>query len=149
MKSLIKLVILSLSLGICLSAFSANTISKITYKWTDDKGIVQYTERPPKGHGYEKITITASGGREVTNVTKEEATKNKVEESSPLDELARANKQNCAIAKKNLEVLTKLARIRVSDEKGENRILSVEEKKAREDETRKEIEVYCKATPKS
>ncbi|PCJ46677.1 MAG: hypothetical protein COA74_13085 [Gammaproteobacteria bacterium] len=149
MKSLIKLVIVSLSLSVCLSAFSANTISKVTYKWTDDKGIVQYTERPPKNHGYEKITISASGSEEITNVTQEEATEKETTNNSTADDYAKANLRNCEIAKRNLNVLTNLARIRVSDEKGENRILSDEEKKAREDETRKEIKVYCTETPKT
>jgi len=149
MKSLIKLVLVTVSLSVCLSALSADTISKITYKWTDEKGIVQYTERPPKNRGYEKITIKASGGKEVTAVTQEDAAKNTKEETNPLDDYAKANQRNCEIARQNLDVLTKLARIKVTDEKGENRILTVEEKKAREDETRKEVEIYCKAAPKS
>ncbi|MFT5453113.1 MAG: hypothetical protein ACI9N9_002614 [Enterobacterales bacterium] len=148
MKSLIKLVIISVSLSVCVSVFSADTISKITYKWTDVSGIIQYTERPPKNRGYEKITITASGGEEVIAVTKEESV-TKTETNSRLDDYAKANRRNCEIAKQNLEVLTKLARIKVTDEKGENRILTVEEKAARENETRKEIEIYCKAAPKS
>ena len=149
MKSLIKLVLISVSLGLCISAFSANTISKVTYKWTDEKGIVQYTERPPKSHGYEKITITASGGKEVTTVTQEEVEKKSAEETNPLDEYAKANQRNCEMAKANLKVLTNLSRIQVTDEKGVKRILTVAEKKAREDETKKEIEVYCKAAPQS
>ncbi|MFT5521314.1 MAG: hypothetical protein ACI9IA_001915 [Enterobacterales bacterium] len=149
MKSLIKLVLISISLGLCISAFSANTISKVTYKWTDEKGIVQYTERPPKSHGYEKITITASGGKEITTVTQEDVEKKSTEETNPLDEYAKANQRNCEMAKANLKILTNLSRIQVSDEKGVKRILTAAEKKAREDETKKEIEVYCNANPKS
>ena len=101
-----------------------------------------------KNRGYEKVTITASGGKEVTTVTQEEAVENSDENANPQDDYAKGNQRNCEIATKNLDVLTKLARIQVSDEKGENRILTVEEKKAREDKTRKEIEIYCKTPPK-
>jgi hypothetical protein len=150
MKSLIKFVLISLSLGLCLSAFSANTISKITYKWTDDKGIIQYTERPPKNRAYEKTTITASGGKEVSEVTQEEAESTaKDETSTKVNDFAKANERNCGIARKNLEVLSNTARVKVSDKKGESRILSVEEKQVREDDTKKSIERYCSKKPKT
>ncbi len=145
MKTLFRLVIISLSLGTCLSVFSAEHISKVTYRWTDENGIVQYTERPPATRGYEIITVTASGGKEVTSISEEEATKenaNTVENT--LDEVIKANERNCKIARQNMEVLSKIARIRVSDEKGENRILTPEEKQVRVDETQKQIDTFCK-----
>ena len=145
MKPLFRLVIISLSLGICLSVFSADTISKITYKWTDANGIVQYTERPPANVGYEKITVTASGGKEVTNISAEDASKETGEaENNPLDEVAIANERNCKIARQNMEVLNKISRIRVTDDKGAERILSPEEKQARVKETQGQIDIYCK-----
>ena len=148
MKPLFRLVIISLSLGICLSVFSADTVSKVTYKWTDENGIVQYTERPPVNIDYEIITVTASGGKEITNVSANEAAKENTDTTdttdSTLDEVIKANERNCKIARQNMEVLNNIARIRVSDEKGENRILSPEEKQTRVDETQKQIDIYCK-----
>ncbi len=145
MKTIFRLVIISLSLGICLSIFSAENISKVTYKWTDANGIVQYTERPPATSSYEIITVTASGGKEVINISEEEATKKNADSTeNTLDEVIQANERNCKIARQNMEVLSKIARIRVSDEKGENRILTPEEKQARVDETQKQIDTFCK-----
>ncbi len=145
MKTLFRLVIISLSLGICLSVFSADTISKVTYRWTDIDGIVQYTERPPVNVDYEIITVTASGGQEIISKSAEEAPKEEgATVESTLDGVIMANKRNCEIAQQNMEVLTNIARIRVSDEKGENRILSPEEKQARVDETQKQIDTFCK-----
>lgn len=144
MKTLIQMVIVSISLSVCLNIYSADNISKVTYKWVDEQGITQYTERPPKSMAYEKITVNISGGSESEQVTAAEA---KAQTSStPLDEVAQSNQRNCVVVKQNMEVLVKLARIRVSDEKGENRILSPEEKQARIDETQKQIDIYCKGT---
>ncbi|MCP4412140.1 MAG: DUF4124 domain-containing protein [Gammaproteobacteria bacterium] len=149
MKILFRLVIISLSLGICLSVFSADTISKVTYKWTDANGFVQYTERPPVNRDYEIITVTASGGKEVTNISADEATNENADTTAnttanTLDEVIKSNERNCKIAKQNMEVLSKITRIRVTDEKGENRILSPEEKQVRVGETQKQIDTFCK-----
>ena len=145
MKSLIKLVITSISLSICISAFAANTISKVTYKWTDKQGVVQYTERPPKNIAYEQITVNASGGKEVTTVSADEAVQKTAETTEDaLDDVVKANQRNCKIAKQNMDVLVKVARIRVSDEKGENRFLTPDEKQDRINETQKQIDIYCK-----
>jgi len=145
MKTLIRMVIVSLSLGVCISAFSADNISKVTYKWTDENGIVQYTEHPPQNREYDKITVTTSGGQEVVTVSAEEAsTKTEGTTNNALDEMVKANERNCKIAKQNMEVLNKIARIKVSDDKGENRILTPEEKQARIEETQSQIDIYCK-----
>ena len=149
MKTLIKLVIVSFGLSLCLTVFSANTVSKVTYKWTDKQGIIQYTERPPKDRAYEKITVSASGGEDAISVSIEDAqTDSKKQTDNLLDEVDRANERNCLIAKQNLEVLTKLSRIRVSDEKGERRILSPEEKQVRLDDTQKQVDIYCNSRAK-
>ena len=148
MKTLVRLFIVSISLGLCISAYSAEGISKITYKWVDQQGITQYTERPPKDGAYEKITVHASGGEEVTGISAAQAANSKEEiAASPLDEIAKVNESNCKVAKQNMEVLTNVARIKVSDEKGENRILTPEEKQARLDETQRQIDIFCKDSP--
>ncbi|RLA04959.1 MAG: hypothetical protein DRQ47_02360 [Gammaproteobacteria bacterium] len=144
MKTMFRLLLISFSLGYCLSVFSATSISKVTYKWTDTNGIVQYTERPPKNIAYKKITVNTSGGKEITEVTAEEATNASSDSNNDvLDDMAAANKRNCTIAKQNMKVLSNIARIRVSDEKGENRVLTPEEKQTRIDETQKQIDIYC------
>lgn len=147
MTTLLKLVFVCIGLGMCLDAFSAQNISKETYKWMDEQGIVQYTERPPKNRAYEKITVNASGGQEVISVSAQEAAEESTDTTeSALDELVAANQRNCKIAQQNMEVLKNMARIRVSDEKGENRILTPAEKQGRLDETQKQIDIYCKET---
>lgn len=145
MKKLCQLVITSISLSLCISVFASNTVTKVTYQWKNEQGITQYTERPPKDRAYEKITVSASGSREVTNITAAEAKEKTTETTeSALDEVVKANERNCKIAKQNMEVLKNMARIRVSDDKGSDRILSPEEKQGRVDETQKQIDIYCK-----
>ena len=129
---------------IATSIYASDNAEKVTYKWKDDNGIIQYTERPPKSKAYEKITVKTGGAREVTQVSEEEAVMTAKEESqSDLDELNKANERNCKVAQQNLQVLQQMARIRVT-ENGEERILSPEEKQSRISETQKQIDIYCK-----
>jgi hypothetical protein len=147
MKILIKFAIISFYLGLNMVILNADTISKVTFKWKDAQGIVQYTERPPKNSAYEQITVNASEGETVTTVTQEEAeAANQDTTKGALDDVVLANQRNCQIAEQNMEVLVNMARIRVSDDKGENRILTPAEKQARLDETQKQIDIYCKAS---
>ncbi len=133
-----------MSLGICIGIFATENVNKVTYKWTDAEGIVQYTERPPKDMAYEKITVSTSGAQETTNVTQEQAVEEaESKTNTALDGIIESNKRNCKIAKENLEVLTKLARIRVKGEDGEERILSPEEKQKKLSETQKQVDVFC------
>ena len=133
---------------ICLSftavLFAADKDTKVTYRWKDDNGIIQYTERPPKNRAYEMIKVKTGGSREVTQVSQEEAVQASQDEAqTELDELAKANERNCKVSKQNLAVLQNLSRIRVT-ENGEERILSPEEKQEKINETQKQIDIYCK-----
>ncbi|MCP3673188.1 MAG: DUF4124 domain-containing protein [Gammaproteobacteria bacterium] len=150
MKILISLFIASISLSLCLNIYSADNISIFTYKWVDEKGITQYTERPPENNAYEKITVNATGGKRVTKVSAEEAI-DKAElksETTPgtLDEAAVTYEQNCKIAKQNMTILKNVAKIRISDEKGEKRLLSPEEIQKQVIVTQKQIDINCKST---
>ena len=145
MKALCKLVLLISAVALGSTLLAADKAGKVTYKWVDQNGITQYTERPPKNRAYEKITVSAGGGREVEQVTAEQAAQQANETTqSALDQVVQANERNCKIAQQNMQVLKEMARIRVSDDKGENRVLTDEEKQARIAETQKQIDIYCK-----
>lgn len=145
MKILLKSVTVIFALGMYVPIFSAETITKITYKWSDSQGIVQYTERPPANTSYEKITVTVAGGQEVIEVLYKNTNKSTDDTTqSALDHVVKANQRNCKIAKQNKEVLDKVARIRVTDPNGNERILSPGEKQTRLTETQDQIDIYCK-----
>jgi len=145
MKFILRLVLISVSLIISMQVLAAEKSSKVTYRWKDDNGIVQYTERPPANRSYEKITVTTAGGEEVEQVSAEQATQAATDGAvSPEDEVTKANERNCKIAQQNMTVLKNIARIRVT-ENGQERILTPEEKKKREEDTQKQIDTFCKS----
>ena len=145
MKLMSKLVTIVCCLFLASSLYAGENTEKVTYKWKDDNGIIQYTERPPKNKAYEKITVRTGGAREVTQVSQEEAAQQAQQETmDDMAELNKANERNCKVAQQNLQVLQNMARIRVTGDDGEERILSPEEKASRITETQKQIDIYCK-----
>jgi hypothetical protein len=147
MKTLLGFLTVILLLTLSIEVLASDKRTKVTYRWVDDNNIVQFTERPPKNRAYEKIIVTSSGGREVTQVTAEEASSDtKTETDATVDEVQKANARNCQIARQNMDVLRNIARIRVT-ENGQERILSPEEKEERIKDTQKQIDVFCKPAP--
>lgn len=144
MKTFASLSALIIAIMLTFAVVASEKTTKVTYKWVDENGITQFTERPPKDRAYEKIIVTSSGGQEVQEVPADEATQEANEEVlDPAAEIQRANDRNCKIARQNMDVLNNIARIRVT-ENGQERILSPEEKADRVKDTQKQIDTFCK-----
>jgi len=134
-----------------LACLAGAALAGNTYKWTDDKGQIQYTQLPPNDRPYTVIKSAASPVNE--NATEESSTSltskpaDKANPKASAGEYTSAEKEklskNCDIAKQNREMLRTAAKIRVTDEKGEPRHLTEEERKARLADTEKQIAFYC------
>jgi len=128
------------------------------YTWVDENGVTNYSERNPLEYQARYITKTRRFGQRIalipTETTKAPNPPQGRPAGSPNDviaaersivsaEIASAKKSNCDIGKRNLARLEMFSRIRVTDEKGQNRILSSEEKSVKEADTRKIIRENC------
>ncbi len=112
------------------------------YKWTDDKGLVHYSERPPIGRQTEivKPHIGHSDPVDYGAAFKDkgkEPDKNADAKALPKDP------NRCAAARKNLEILKTYGRIRIEGEDGQLKYLTPEEKEQQTNEATKAIEESC------
>jgi hypothetical protein len=150
-----------LILGICAASVTAQEAEY--YTWVDENGVTNYAERNPEGINATFVGRGRAFGRPgslfesgepagaVPAVTEsgEEATAIDpdllVEESAAAlaAQLAEQKRANCEAGKNNLAQLRAFARIRVSDELGENRILTDEEKAERTEQARQVIRDNC------
>lgn len=149
--SLTKILLACAATVLLITAAYAGT----TYKWTDDKGQVQYSQLPPNDRPYTVIRTATSSGSDnaetegTTETSSPTAAKTKSSSTSKSNSaLTDVEKEklakNCEIAKQNREMLRTAAKIRITDEKGEPRHLTDEERKARLADTEKQLEFYCK-----
>ena len=140
MKSLFYISIFLTSL---LVSFQLSAEEKILYKWTDDKGEINYTERAPKGIEYIKIrSHVASGGASSTNLP---VKINQAKEEAKKGAYGTWREENCTIANQNLEILKEASRIGVDDGQGGKRLMTDEEKASKVKAMETQRDKYCTA----
>ncbi len=147
--------ILQLSLVMVMPASAAEDY----YVWVDENGVTNYAERNPEGVRAKYVSKSQTFGRRILEEIEEETpeseknttAKKEIDPDALVDEdaavlaaeMAAIKRKNCEIGKNNLAQLKAFSRIRVTDEKGENRILTEEEKAQRTEEARKVIRENC------
>lgn len=150
-----------LTLGICATTVTAQEAEY--YTWIDENGVTNYAERNPEGINATFVGRGRAFGRPGSVFESGEpagavpAVTESGEEASAIDpdllveekaaalaaQLAEQKRANCEAGKNNLAQLRAFARIRVSDELGENRILTDEEKAERTEQARQVIRDNC------
>lgn len=109
------------------------------YKWTDDEGNTHYSQLPPSGRTAQKL-------KPPKDAPAPEATQQKEEDAIPeeaksnADEL-KVKRQNCEIAKGNMQTYKDSQKIRQAD--GKIIELSDEMREAKIKEAQKMIDNYC------
>ena len=157
MKNLILILVLTIGLS-CIAAVGA-TAEEEYYTWIDENGVTNYAERNPEGVNATFVSRNqafgrraADEGRPTTAASQPSQNARQVTDPDALvdeqaavmaAEVAQIKRENCNIGKNNLAQLKAFSRIRVSDEQGQNRILTEDEKEARSDKARQTIRENC------
>lgn len=156
MKNLI--LILGLTLGMCCFTAVTATAEEEYYTWIDENGITNYAERNPEGVNATFVSRNQSFGQRAGRDTAQEGSKASpaskpsgpdpdalVGEQAAILAAERADiqRKNCEIGKNNLAQIKAFSRLRVTDENGQTRILTEEEKEARADVARQTIRENC------
>ena len=146
----ISIVTISLMLLIWLLPTTAKT-----YRWVDEKGVTIYSQSPPPSG---KATIInpppkpAAAPNEIMKDLKrqqtaiDDASKKKQETAQEREQKAKneeTKKQNCAVARKNLEMVQQHPRARIKKEDGSYKTLSPEERKVEIEKNTKYVEEFC------
>lgn len=146
MKQSIYLSILITALVWSLGASATNT-----YKWVDKDGNVHYSQKRPESSNYEKMKIKTAPGRSEpapvstpntsavgTNASKSDSAAVLKKEVAKNEDI---RKQNCDVAKKNLQAYTVYRRVRMPD--GSVRILADDERAKLITESKASIKEFC------
>lgn len=133
---------LILSLLGLLASSQALTAPEKVYKWTDEKGQVHYSERPPFGTQAEAIK-PETGHSEPVNYGATADDKTKEEKTADTGKKGLKDPERCDAARKNLDTLKTYARIRIKGEDGQLRYLTPDEQQQKTNEAAKAIEESC------
>jgi len=133
------------------------------YTWVDEDGVTNFSQRNPRNVDADFISKSQVFGAKqaparrgsrpgqipavepvaAPTPQKEEAVSQ--EAQAVKEEIARIRASNCSIGRKNLAKLEAYSRIRVSDDKGGERVLTDEEKQQRISAAQKTIKDNCGA----
>lgn len=154
-------------LALAVLATSAQAGSKF-YKWPDAQGVTHYTAEPPpntvKGasevrvrsqHVPEEVATSAqetgnnaqkTGDKDKDKSKDKSKDKDKEQEKEQKKEGAAGNQryaERCTKLNADLDTMKTHPQIRVSDGKGEAKLLSDDEKNAMQDEVQRQIKAFC------
>lgn len=142
------------------SLLAAPVMAAQFYKWTDENGVTHYSENPPPAtaksatevkvqtrlpSGADAATQSLQKQRESSSKANADATKGKQGNTTtaPAKEDASKNAERCKRSRENLAAMEEHGRVSETDDKGEKRVLSDEEKNQRMDEARRLIKAFC------
>lgn len=116
-------------------AFSSTTIADTYYRWVDKNGVTHYTTTPPENTKAVMIN-TRTGGAKSASPFKEVPSEK---------DLAQTKKRAaiCATAKANLKTLQTSDEVKMTDEYGEEKVMSKAERKAELERAQAAIKEHC------
>ncbi len=133
-----------------LSALAINNM----YQWVDEKGVTHYTQTPPLDKPYKVIkgidSSPSSSSYRSHSQIQPRATQPAAQPAAPRTEVERyqaARKKNCELARRNLNTLTTVARIRITGDDGEERLLTDEEKVDKIKLSQQQVKNFCSKDP--
>lgn len=138
--------------ALLLAVISGASAQAEIYKWTDSKGGVHYSEQPPAGVKFEKISprygapatpSTPQPKSDPQNDQKKVEQDKQQQDIQRKEEVARIRMQNCETAQRRLIELESRPRIMVTNPDGTAQRLTEEERQARIAEAQELIGKYC------
>lgn len=127
-----------LALALSVSLASAPAWAGKVYKWTDENGVVHYTDQKPRnGTILKEMQISEPRYTPLPRPSIEEQTKAldkqeeidrvRAQQQAENAKVEKLRKERCEAARKNLDILNSTARVRVEDKDGQDRFLTPEE----------------------
>lgn len=154
MKNVAPALLLAFGLAIAINA-SADPKAGM-YRWKDENGTLQYSDRPPEGVESEFVTTyggtvstekaseadTAGGAAKADKKEGGEAKAGSGSEYDKMEVLPEKDPALCKQARDNLKALEG-ARIRITEPDGSKRLLNDDERDTQKANARKVIDMHC------
>lgn len=123
------------------------------YKWVDENGETHYSQSPPTAVKTEVIktptgpaatpAVPKAPGAPAAKAPVSDSAAKPTPDAKAKAEDAAVRAENCASARKNLEVLNNAPRVTIKDQNGLYHRLNDDERKARSVEAQKRIDEFC------
>lgn len=118
-----------------LLIFSLGASATELYRWTDSRGVIHFTDKPPKGVNAERV------GAKRSNTLSRPA---RDAEEAETAQAADPNAERCRIERERLAILQSNSRIQMEGRDGNLKELSEEDVRQEISLTQRAIERFCK-----
>jgi hypothetical protein len=140
----LKIALLIVSASLAANAFAQNTV----YKWTDERGVTQYTQSPPAGsRNYEAVRMGSSGQQRSAEPTQDTADTNQARAASPapLTPADLERQEYCDAARRNLAALESEASVHIeAADGGEATPLDAEQRAEQIEIAQRQVSQFCR-----
>lgn len=141
--------VLKIALVIVSLAFAANVLAQNTvYKWTDERGVTQYTQTPPAGvRDYETVRMGSSGQQRSSVSTQDSADADRTpdqagETQAPADQ---ERQEYCDAARRNLSALESDVEVHLeATDDGEPTPLDAEQRAEQIEIAERQVTLFCR-----
>lgn len=131
-------------IGTLLFLLSGQLMATDVYIWKDEQGISHYSQYPPEGVQAERRIISEPGKHaNSSSQRRQPPRKPSTIPPSNKQELDRVAQQYCNRAQFNHNVLLTNNKVRLTDDKGVNRVLSDREKQQQLELAKRQMELFC------
>ena len=131
--------------GMFLLLLSSVVMATDVYIWEDERGITHYSQYPPEGQKAERRIFEEPGPHANSVISR--STRNRDFQSTAKtvekDNLDLAALRFCTRAQFNHKVLSTYERIKLTDDKGESKILDENERQQQLQLAQRQIELFC------
>lgn len=103
MRNVLKIALVLASMTLATTVLAQNTV----YKWTDERGVTQYTQTPPSGtRNYEAVRMGSSGQQRSSEPTQDaDAGQAQAAATAPQTPADQERQEYCDSARRNLAAL--------------------------------------------
>lgn len=151
----------SVLVAICTTVlFSTSAIAKdiAIYRWVDENNVVHFSQHEPQDDNYSQLITFASYKAKQQSDNKqlpsadskklsaqEKIAQNEKRQSEIIEKNKEIAQKNCNAARVNIKMLNSFSKITVSDDDGNNHVLTDKERKEQLTLSNKHIELYCES----
>lgn len=135
--------------GMLIFLFASTAMATEVYIWQDNRGITHYSQYPPEGMIAERRIFEEPGSHANSVIARSsrQQTRQPSLQSTEKDELDLAALRFCTRAQFNHKVLSTHERVKLTDDKGESKLLNDTERQQQLLLAERQIELFCPQSP--
>lgn len=136
--------LMTLPLAALLLTWGFAASASEVYRWTDERGVVHYSDTPPEDDKFERVNVRTGTTRSTPEPEPEAAAETTPPAAQASVEDAATRARHCDTARRNLIALNSSLDV-TGEFEGESRLLTAEERQDQIERNQRLVDRYCES----